>query len=73
VADGASANAVPAIAYRDGVAKRATARRPTAHASHRRARTLRFAADAATASAVAVIATNGTISDIPDNIAKSAL
>lgn len=72
-ADGASANAVPAIAYQAGVARRATARRPIAHASHRWAETSRFAADAATASAAAAIAKNGTISDTPDNIARSAL
>lgn len=69
-ADRASANAVPAIACQDGVARRATARRPTAHASRHRAR---FAADAATASAATVTAMSGTISDIPDNIARSVL
>lgn len=72
-ADGASANAVPAIVYQAGVARRATARRPIAHASHRRAGTSRFAADVAIASAAAAIARNETISDTPDNTARSAL
>lgn len=72
-ADEASANAVLAIVYQVGVARRATARRPIAHASHCRARTSRFAADVAIASAAAAIARNETISDTPDNTARSAL
>jgi len=71
VADGASANAVPAIACQDGVVRRATARRLTAHASCRRVKTSRFAADVATAFAAAVIVTSGTIFDIPDNTVRS--
>jgi len=69
-ADTASANAVFAIACRDGVAKCATARIPIAHAC-RRVETLRFATDAVIASAAAVIVTSDKISDTLDNIARS--
>lgn len=67
----ASVNAVLAIACQDGAVKRAIAKKRTAHAYRATAKPWRFAADAVTAFAVAVIVTKRTTSDTLDSIAKS--
>lgn len=68
--DVVSANAARAIAYQDGVAKHATARKLTAHAHHQ-AIIPRFAVVAATVSAGAAIARRRIEFGTPDNTARS--
>lgn len=69
----ASASAGLAIAFQDGAARRAIAKKRIAHAYQATVKPWRFAVDAGTAFAVAVIVMKKTIFDILDSTAKSVL